>query len=69
MGRSHHIRTWGLGLALAWSLAGLTVSAQDTPPPAPAPQGPTKSLWVDGGITVAMIGLALFVVCRNSNRN
>ncbi len=29
----------------------------------------TRPLWFDGAITVASIGLGLFVVCRNSNRN
>ncbi len=49
-----------------------------TPSPSPAPAVPsavpggtpvvTRPMWLDGGITVVMIGLGLFVVCKNSNR-
>ncbi|WP_437191783.1 hypothetical protein [Planctomicrobium sp. SH527] len=28
----------------------------------------TRPMWLDGGITVVMIGIGLFVVCKNSNR-
>ncbi|WP_437187401.1 hypothetical protein SH668x_000794 [Planctomicrobium sp. SH668] len=50
---------------VAASLA-TTCTAQDaTTPPAPVIQ---KPMYIEWGITAAMVALVLFVVCRKSNR-
>lgn len=59
------------GLALFWGTAG-HVAAQDAVP-APPPGNPgagtaSRPLWTEVAITVVMIGLGLFAVVRNSNR-
>lgn len=60
------------GLAVAGLVAGASTALAQVPAPAPAPttvvvQG--RGLALEWGITILMIGLALFVVCRSSNRN
>ncbi|HWL07835.1 MAG TPA: hypothetical protein VNQ76_05505 [Planctomicrobium sp.] len=54
-------------LVLLGAFAGSPVSAQEAAPPA-APAPVSRPLWLDGAITVCMIGLGLFVVVRGSNR-
>ena len=60
------------GLALLGLVACASAALSQVPAPAPAPttvvvQG--RGLAFEWGITILMIGLALFVVCRSSNRN
>lgn len=60
------------GLAVAGLVAAASTTLAQVPAPAPAPttvvvQG--RGLAFEWGITILMIGLALFVVCRSSNRN
>lgn len=59
--------------AFIWLIAGAVGLAQ-VPAPAPAPSGSAivvqgRSLGFEWIITLVMIGLALFVVCRSSHRN
>jgi len=55
---------WGSACCLAlWSFP---VWGQDAAP-APAPVM-VRPLYLEWGITIAMIALAIFVVCRKSNR-
>jgi|GEM_PF-2920331 len=63
----------GIGsLLLVGAVCLADVSAQDAAaPPAPpaAPASPvTRPMWLDGAMTVCMVGLGLFVVVRNSRR-
>lgn len=69
----HRLRS-GLRIGAAWLLLGLaTAGAQEAPPP-PTPAGGstvvqmTRPLWTEAAITIVMLGLALYAVCRNSNR-
>lgn len=51
-------------VTLAGALWSFPVLAQ-----APAPSAvPVRPMYLEWGITIAMIGLAIFVVCRKSNR-
>jgi len=57
-------------MAGIWLTAGIfPVFAQETgsAPPVPAPTF-TRPLYLEWGITGAVIALAIFVVCRKSNR-
>jgi len=49
---------------LAVSTASAFGQGAATPPPPPV----SNPMYVEWGITAAMIGLAMFVVCRKSNR-
>jgi len=54
-------------LLVVWT--GVPILAQEPgAAPLPAPVAPGRPMWIDGGITVTLIGLALFVVCRGSHR-
>lgn len=60
------------GLAVLGLVVAASIALAQAPVPAPAPttvvvQG--RGLALEWGITILMIGLALFVVCRSSNRN
>lgn len=52
---------------------GLLFGQDATTAPAPVPVAPSgvivRNLWPEIGITVLMVGAALFAVCRSSNRN
>jgi hypothetical protein len=60
-----------LGLAVIGLLASFSTALAQVP--APPPSAPIvvqgRGLALEWGITILMIGLALFVVCRSSNRN
>lgn len=73
------IRTWLIRMTCAfiafvmtasWSVA--QVPNQAPPPAAPAGGGTgmlIRPLWTEIAITVIFLGLALFAVCRSSNRS
>ncbi len=69
----HRPRLWkrslrGACIALAvTTLAAAQGYAQQAPPVPAAPAG-ARPLWTEALITAAMAGLALFAICRNSNR-
>lgn len=64
------MRALAAGVAWSGALAGQVLAQQPAPPPAAAPAGGfTRPLWTEAAITVIFIGLALFAVCRNSNRS
>lgn len=63
--------------AFSWWLLTVALvapaSAQEAPPASPPAGGSsvvqmTRPLWTEAAITVVMVGLALYAVCRNSNR-
>ena len=61
---------------VCWGASELLAQAPSVPPPSVPPAGGGTTTIVSGRsltfewiITVAMCGLALFVVCRSSNRN
>jgi len=58
--------SWGIGCCLAMS-AMWSMAQESAPAPTPLPTF-TKPLYLEWGITTAMIALAIFVVCRKSNR-
>lgn len=69
--RRNQMRKWGAAILVLSAFATSSVQAQEgtLPPPASPVAAPvTRSLWMDGAITVAAIGLGLFVVVRNSHR-
>ncbi|WP_145370614.1 hypothetical protein [Maioricimonas rarisocia] len=57
--------------------AGLAIAQQPAAPPADAPAGPaaptttpiTRDMTLEYVIVLAMVGLALFAVCRSTRRN
>lgn len=57
------------GGALALSAAAAFAQQAAQAPPAGGAPAFTRPLWTEAFITVLMIALALFVVCRNSHRN
>lgn len=66
-----------LGLALMFASVGLAQApaAQSAPPAAPVSTSGggsgiiTRSLYTEIALTVIVFGIALFAVCRNSNRS
>lgn len=61
------------GLAVLGLVASASIALAQVPVQAPPPSAPVvvqgRGLAFEWGITILMIGLALFVVCRSSNRN
>lgn len=64
---------FGAGCLIVWLVCTDPVWAQTEPAPAaPGQSGMvqvTRPLWTEMAITVVMVGLALFAICRSSNRN
>ncbi len=69
----HSPRIWGASIScLAVCVTTAIAEAQQAVPPAPGGSNVvtlTRPLWMETALTLLMIGLALFVVCRSSNRS
>ncbi len=73
---SHFLRRPVRLLGFCIAILGCHLAVAQVPtssPVAPAPVGGSphivRSLWFEAIITLVMVGIALFVICRSSNRS